>query len=231
MIEAIWVLFAVASLALIALPGRNMILVMSRSIAQGVEVLVVTAAGASIGLAGHTVLATLGLGVTLRTSEWLFVALTLLGAGYLLYLGVGLLRTRSGSLTMEAPASRPLGRPFFDGALSNLSHPKIAIFYLALLPQFVAPSAQHPTLTAFVLGLAFAGLTLLVKTPVAMFPGALSAWLRARPRVVIGILRSLRSHSRRPRCQARIRAARASADPAFNRTPCRRAGCRAAVPG
>lgn len=190
MIEAFWVLFTVASLALIALPGQDMILVMSRSIAQGVKAGVVTAAGVSIGLVGHTVLATLGLGVILRTSEWLFLALKLVGAAYLLYLGVGLLRTRRGSLTMEATASRPLGRLFLDGALSNLSNPKIAIFYFAFLPQFVAPSAQHPTLTVFVLGLAFAGLTFVVKAPVAMFSGALSAWLRARPGVLIWIFRS-----------------------------------------
>ena len=189
MIEAYWVLFTVASLALIALPGQDMILVMSRSIAQGVKAGVVTAAGVSIGLVGHTVLATLGLGVILRTSEWLFLALKLVGAAYLLYLGVGLLRTRRGSLAMEAAASRPLGRLFVDGAFSNLSNPKIAIFYFAFLPQFVAPAAQHPTLTVFVLGLAFAGLTFLVKAPVALFSGALSVWLRARPGVLVWVFR------------------------------------------
>ena len=189
MIEAYWVLFTVASLALIALPGQDMILVMSRSIAQGVKAGVVTAAGVSLGLVGHTVLATLGLGVILRTSEWLFLALKLVGAAYLLYLGVGLLRTRRGSLAMEAAASRPLGRLFVDGAFSNLSNPKIAIFYFAFLPQFVAPAAQHPTLTVFVLGLAFAGLTFLVKAPVALFSGALSVWLRARPGVLVWVFR------------------------------------------
>ena len=189
MIEAYWLLFTVASLALIALPGQDMILVMSRSIAQGVKAGVVTAAGVSIGLVGHTVLATLGLGVILRTSEWLFLALKLVGAAYLVYLGVGLLRARRGSLAMEAAASRPLGRVFVDGAFSNLSNPKIAIFYFAFLPQFVAPTAQHPTLTVFVLGLAFAGLTFVVKAPVAMSSGALSAWLRARPGVLVWIFR------------------------------------------
>jgi threonine/homoserine/homoserine lactone efflux protein len=189
MIEAYWVLFTVASLALITLPGQDMILVMSRSIAQGVKAGVVTAAGVSVGLVGHTLLATLGLGVILRTSEWLFLALKLVGAAYLLYLGVGLLRTRRGSLAMEAAASRPLGRLFVDGAFSNLSNPKIAIFYFAFLPQFVAPAAQHPTLTVFVLGLAFAGLTFLVKAPVALFSGALSVWLRARPGVLVWVFR------------------------------------------
>ncbi len=190
MIDAFWTLFVVASLALIALPGQDMILVMSRSIAQGAKAGAVTAAGVSVGLVGHTVLATLGLGVVLRTSEWLFLALKLVGAAYLVYLGVGLLRTRRDGLAMEVSGRRTLRKLFLDGALSNLSNPKIAVFYFAFLPQFVAPSAQHPTLTIFVLGLAFAGLTFLVKAPVAMSSGVLSAWLRSRPGVLAWVYRS-----------------------------------------
>ena len=75
-----WLLFAVASLVLIVTPGQDMVLVMSRSIAQGAAAGVATAAGVSVGLVGHTVLATLGLGAILRTSEWLFIALKLAGA-------------------------------------------------------------------------------------------------------------------------------------------------------
>jgi threonine/homoserine/homoserine lactone efflux protein len=190
MIDAFWTLFVVASLALIALPGQDMILVMSRSIAQGAKAGAVTAAGVSVGLVGHTVLATLGLGVVLRTSEWLFLALKLVGAAYLVYLGVGLLRTRRDGLAMEVSGRRTLRKLFLDGAFSNLSNPKIAVFYFAFLPQFVAPSAQHPTLTIFVLGLAFAGLTFLVKAPVAMSSGVLSAWLRSRPGVLAWVYRS-----------------------------------------
>ncbi len=189
MIEASWLLFTIASLALIATPGQDMILVMSRSIAQGAAAGVVTAAGVSVGLVGHTLLATLGLGAILRTSEWLFLALKFVGAAYLIYLGIGLLRTRHGGLAIESAARRPLGKLFLDGAFSNLSNPKVAIFYFAFLPQFVSPTAQHPTLTVFVLGLAFALLTFLVKAPVGLFSGALSAWLRTRPSVLTWVYR------------------------------------------
>jgi threonine/homoserine/homoserine lactone efflux protein len=190
MIDASWLLFAVASLVLIATPGQDMILVMSRSVAQGAAAGVVTAAGVSVGLVGHTILATLGLGAILRTSEWLFVALKFVGAAYLLYLGIGLLRTQRGGLPVGAEAARPLGKLFLDGAFSNLSNPKVAIFYFAFLPQFVSPTAQYPTLSVFVLGLAFAGLTFLVKAPVGVFAGTLSAWLRSRPSVLTWIYRS-----------------------------------------
>jgi len=190
MIDAFWLLFIVASLALISVPGQNMILVMSRSIAQGSVAGVITAAGVSVGLLGHTVLATLGLGMILRTSEWLFVALKLVGAAYLFYLGIGLLRTRRSRLELGSEPPRSLGKLFLDGAFSNLSNPKVAIFYFAFLPQFVAPSAQNPTLSVFVLGLVFALLTFLVKAPVGIFSGALSAWLRSRPGVLTWIYRS-----------------------------------------
>ena len=190
MIEASWVLFVATSLVLIATPGQDMILVMSRSIAQGAAAGVATAAGVSVGLVGHTVLATLGLGAILRTSEWLFVALKLVGAAYLLYLGFGLLRTKQGALALGSGSPRPLGKLFVDGAFSNLSNPKIAVFYFAFLPQFVSPSAQQPTLTILALGISFALLTFLVKAPVGLFAGALSGWLRSRPSVLTWVYRS-----------------------------------------
>lgn len=184
MIDADWLLFAAASLVLIVVPGQDMILVMSRSVSQDVAAGVTTAAGVSTGLLGHTVLATLGLGAILRTSEWLFVALKLVGTAYLLYLGIGMLLTKRAQLELGSGARRSLPRLFLDGALSDLSNPKIALFYFAFLPQFVSPGAENPTLTVFALGVAFAGLTFLVKGPVGIFAGALSGWLRSRPSVL-----------------------------------------------
>jgi threonine/homoserine/homoserine lactone efflux protein len=190
MIEASWLVFIVASLVLIATPGQDMILVMSRSIVQGPAAGVATASGVSVGLIGHTILATIGLGAILRTSEWLFVALKLVGAAYLLYLGAGLLLSKHGNLDVASSGRRSLTRLFFDGALSNISNPKIAIFFFAFLPQFVLPTAAWPTLSIFALGIIFAALTFLVKAPVGLFAGALSGWLRARPWVLRWTFRS-----------------------------------------
>lgn len=190
MLDINWLLFIAASLVLIVTPGQDMILVMSRSITQGSAAGVVTAAGVSVGLVGHTLLATVGLGAILRASEWLFVALKLVGAAYLVYLGLQLLRSRNHGLALPGGTARSLWRLFFDGALSNASNPKIAVFYFAFLPQFVQPQASHPTLAVFVLGLVFAGLTFLVKGPVGLGAGLLSAWLRARPAALGWIYRT-----------------------------------------
>jgi threonine/homoserine/homoserine lactone efflux protein len=190
MLEITWPLFIAASLLLIVTPGQDMILVMSRSVAQGSAAGIVTAAGVATGLVGHTILATLGLGAILRTSEWLFMVLKLAGAAYLVYLGIQLLRTRQNDLALGGGAPRSLWRLFFDGALSNVSNPKIAVFYFAFLPQFVLPQAQHPTLALFALGLTFAGLTFLVKGPVGLGAGLLSAWLRRRPIVLAWLYRT-----------------------------------------
>ncbi len=189
LLDASWLLFFFASVVIIATPGQDMILVMSRSVAQGPAAGVTTAAGVSLGLVGHTILATLGLGAVLRTSELLFVGLKLIGAAYLIYLGIGLLRTNAASLIVAHGARRSLSRLFADGMISNLSNPKIAVFYFAFLPQFVEPGAPHPTATVFVLGLAFAGMTFLIKAPVGYFAGRLSSWLREKPRVLTWVYR------------------------------------------
>lgn len=189
MLEAQWALFLAASLVVIATPGQDMILVMSKSLAQGVRGGLATAAGVSVGLLGHTVLATLGLGALLRTSEWLFTALKLAGAAYLLYLGVTLLFTRTAGLAVGAATAQPARRLFWTGAASNLGNPKVAIFYFAFLPQFVAPGALHPAATVLALGVAFALLTFLVKGPVALFAGRLSAWFRSHPQALVWLHR------------------------------------------
>jgi threonine/homoserine/homoserine lactone efflux protein len=190
MVEVAWLVFIAASLLLIATPGQDMVLVMSRSIAQGSAAGVVTAAGVSVGLVGHTILTTLGLGAVLRTSEWMFLVLKLIGAAYLVYIGVQLLRTRHSELAIANGPPKSLLRLFIDGALSNISNPKIAVFYFAFLPQFVLPESTHPTLSVFVLGLVFAGLTFLVKGPVGLAAGVLSLWLRTHPTFLVWVFRT-----------------------------------------
>jgi len=166
-----------------------MILVMSRSIAQGSSAGIATAAGVSVGLMGHTILATLGLGAVLRTSELSFLILKMVGATYLLYLGIQLLRTKDVQLGFQNSQHKSLRRLFTEGALSNLSNPKVALFYFAFLPQFLLDGNDNTTLSLFTLGSLFATLTFLIKGPIGYFSGSLSTWIHTHPIVLTWIHR------------------------------------------
>jgi threonine/homoserine/homoserine lactone efflux protein len=190
MTETLPVVFFITSIILIITPGQDMILVMSRSISQGWKAGVSTAAGVSVGLLGHTILATLGLGALLRTSEVLFTAMKLIGGAYLFYLGIKLIRNGHSGLNINNLPSASLRKMFFQGILSNISNPKIAIFYFAYLPQFIPSSAENPTTLLFVLGSAFALLTFFIKGPIGYGAGILSGWLRSRPSVIGWVNRS-----------------------------------------
>lgn len=190
MTETLPIVFIFTSIFLIITPGQDMILVMSRSISQGCKAGVSTAAGVSVGLLGHTVLATLGLGALLSASEVLFTAMKFIGAAYLIYLGIRLFRNSHAGLNISDLPVVSLRKMFLQGALSNLSNPKIAIFYFAYLPQFVSPGTVNPTTQLFILGLTFAALTFIVKGPIGWGAGILSGWLRSRPAVIGWINRS-----------------------------------------
>lgn len=179
-----WLLFLAASIALIATPGQDLLLVMSRSVTQGGAGGLATALGISTGLLVHTVLVALGLGVILQTSEWLYYAVKIAGAAYLVYLGIRAILTANDSLALSRGEARSLPRLFLDGALCNIANPKVAVFFLAFLPQFVSADSAHPTAALLVLGLALAGLTFAIKGLIALFAGRLSGWLRRRPAVL-----------------------------------------------
>ena len=139
-------LYIVASLALILTPGQDMMYVMSRALAQGRLAGLYSAIGVIIGILVHTALAALGVGAILAASEGLFLALKLLGAAYLVYLGVRLVLTREAAIAAEAGGPRfSAASLVWQGVLSNVSNPKIVLFFFAFLPQFVDPKSPHPT--------------------------------------------------------------------------------------
>lgn len=183
------VLFIITSLIVIVTPGQDMVLVMSRSVAQGSRAGIATAAGVSTGLLGHTVLAAMGLGAVLQTSELLFTCIKMMGAVYLGYLGAKLLLSKKEEFQLSSGGGASLAKVFFEGAVSNMSNPKIAIFYFAFLPQFVPAGNNRPALMLLVLGVSFSVLTFFVKAPIGFGAGTLSKWLRSRPSVQLWINR------------------------------------------
>ncbi len=175
-------LYIVASLALIATPGQDMIYVMTRSLAQGRFAGLCSAIGVCLGILVHTALAALGLGAILHASETLFMALKLLGAAYLVYLGLRMILSRRASLA-PSRESAPLSpaQLVVQGVLSNVTNPKIVLFFFAFLPQFVDPASAHPTRDLVFLGVLYAALALPIKAGVGFAAGSLSERLLRRP--------------------------------------------------
>jgi threonine/homoserine/homoserine lactone efflux protein len=133
-------LFMAAALALNVTPGPSIVYVMSRSVAQGRTAGLVSALGLGTGSLVHAVAATLGLSALLAYSPLTYAAIKYLGAGYLVYLGVGLLRRGTVRFAHAMPAPLPLGRVYWQGVLTEILNPKVALFFLSFLPQFVDPA-------------------------------------------------------------------------------------------
>jgi threonine/homoserine/homoserine lactone efflux protein len=161
-------LYVAASLALIATPGQDMLYVIARSVAQGRGAGLCSALGVSLGILVHTALAAFGVAALLQASEALFVALKLGGAAYLVYLGLRMLLAK-GVARAGAAAAKPLSPLALvgQGMLSNVSNPKLVIFFMAFLPQFIDPASAHPTRDLVALGALYAAMAFPVKGAVA----------------------------------------------------------------
>ena len=180
--------FAGASLALIVIPGPDMIYVLTRGISGGRKVALVSAAGVCIGLCVHSMFAAVGLSEILRQSALAFSVVKYVGAAYLVYLGVRtLLSKKDFQLSNESPPPAPLSRYFLQGVASDLLNPKVALFFLAYLPQFVNPNAGSAALQLLTLGLIFALLALVVVGALGLFSGTVGEWFGSRPRVADGL--------------------------------------------
>ncbi|MEF8756371.1 MAG: LysE family translocator [Accumulibacter sp.] len=153
-------LFVVAGLLLNMAPGPDSLLVMSRSATQGWRAGSAAALGIAAGTLVHILAAALGLSAVLATSSTAFAVVKYVGAAYLLYVGIALFRTKSNP-TAEAIAQPPslpslrYRQIFFQGFLTNVLNPKVAVFFLAFVPQFISPEASNKALAFVVLGLIF----------------------------------------------------------------------------
>jgi len=178
-------LYVVASLALIATPGQDMIYVITRSLAQGRFAGMCSALGVCLGILVHTALAALGVGAILHASEDLFTALKFAGAAYLIYLGARLMFSRKTALELGPAAALMSPRSLMlQGVLSNVTNPKIALFFFAFLPQFVDPASAHPTRDLVVLGVLYAAMALPVKAAVGLAAGGLGEVMLGKPGVL-----------------------------------------------
>ena len=148
-------LFIATAIVLIITPGQDTFFILGRSLAGGRSAGISAALGISTGTVVHTIFAALGLSALLATSPYAFMTVKFAGAAYLIYIGVRALLVKD-TLPAEANAT-PDGRwsAFRQGVLTNLLNPKVALFFLALLPQFIAADSGRKVLAFLALGLSF----------------------------------------------------------------------------
>ncbi|MDO8303653.1 MAG: LysE family translocator [Sedimentisphaerales bacterium] len=149
-------LFIVSGLLLNIAPGPDSLLIMTRSASQGWRAGSAAALGIGSGTLIHIFAAALGLSAVLATSATAFTIVKLIGAAYLLYVGAGLLLSKK-SAQVESTSSLPSAKLtyrkiFFQGFLTNVLNPKVAVFFLAFVPQFIAADANNKALAFIVLG-------------------------------------------------------------------------------
>lgn len=191
-ITDLW-LFVLAGLLLNITPGPDMAYIMGRSAQLGVRAGAVATLGISAGCFVHIAAAALGLSAILATSAEAFFVLKLVGAAYLLWVGVTLLR-QAGTSAVAGTAEAgeiSLRSIFFQGFFTNALNPKVALFFLAFLPQFISATAPSKPLAFVVLGLIFCSVGTLVCLLIAWSTARASAMFRVGSALRMSMERAL----------------------------------------
>ena len=171
--------FTAAVLVLVLVPGPNTMLILAHSVAGGRSAGLATVLGVETGTVLHTLFAAFGLSAILATSAVAFDAVKYLGAAYLVYVGLSELRRgRAAAAPGTEPEGLRLREAFRRAVLGNVVNPKVAVFFLAFLPQFVRPERGHVVLQFVGLGLIVSAVGLSFGALLATAAGAVSGWLR-----------------------------------------------------
>jgi threonine/homoserine/homoserine lactone efflux protein len=172
-------LFITTGILLNLTPGPDTLYILGRSVAQGRRAGVASALGISVGSIFHTGAAALGLSAVLATSAWAFTFVKLAGAAYLIFLGVRALFEKQEQLSMPAHFRRGgAAAAFRQGIVTNILNPKVALFFLAFLPQFIDFASPSKTIAFVLLGLTFVTTGTLWCLVLAWFSSAFSVRLR-----------------------------------------------------
>jgi threonine/homoserine/homoserine lactone efflux protein len=181
--------FMVIATVLIAVPGPSVLFVVTRSLTLGRRAGLATVVGNAAGVYVQVVLVALGIGAIVQESIAVFTAIKLCGAAYLVYLGVQSFRhRRSLAAALHAPVEpKVLRRILADGFLVGVFNPKVIVFFMAVLPQFVDRSAGSVPAQLLLLGAVFCAIALLCDSLWALLAGATRSWLVSSPRRLAAI--------------------------------------------
>jgi threonine/homoserine/homoserine lactone efflux protein len=176
--------FSLVALALIFVPGPSVLFIISRALAQGRRAAVTTAVGNEVGELVQAAAVALGIGVVVERSVVVFTAIKLVGAAYLVILGVRAVRDRRFLVRMLDGAATPHGtaRILREGFVVGISNPKTGVFFAAILPEFVDRRAGHVPVQLFLLGLVFALIALVSDSIWGLAAGTARAWFARSPR-------------------------------------------------
>jgi len=177
-----WLLFCLASVALVLTPGPNLLYLISRTLCQGRMAGLVSLAGTTTGFIVHILAASLGLSAVFLAVPVAYDALRWAGAAYLVYLAWDSVRAGSGGLF--APRTLPAAAPaklFRMGILTSILNPKVALFYLALFPQFVDPARGSVLTQSLVLGATQIVIAVIGDTLFVLAAALIARWLATRP--------------------------------------------------
>ncbi len=173
-------MFVTATFVFLLIPGPAVMYILARSMSQGRRAGLVSVAGIHTGTLAHIAGAVLGLSAVLAASATAFTVVKLAGAGYLVYLGVRALVSGAGDDTDLQLVARSTRRLYLDGAVVNLLNPKTAVFFVAFVPQFVEPNAEHATLQLLVISAVYVAMGLVCDGGWALAGGWIGARLRGR---------------------------------------------------
>ena len=177
-----FLLFVVASVLLVLTPGPNLLYLVSRTLCQGRVAGLVSMAGTTTGFFVHILAASLGLSAVFLAVPVAYDALRWAGAAYLVYLAWDSVRSRGGGLF--APRTLPAAAPaklFRMGLLTSILNPKVALFYLALFPQFIDPTRGSVLGQSLMLGITQIVIALIGDTMFVLAAALIARWLATRP--------------------------------------------------
>ncbi len=182
---AFWLVFFSAALALNLSPGPDLLFILSRTLAGGRRVGVASACGVCSGALVHVAAAALGISAILATSALAFAVVKYVGAAYLLYLGVQALRSAGSGMQLEpGTASRITAwQAYRQGVLVDILNPKVAIFFMAFLPQFVRPDQGAVALQLLLLGMLVVLVAIVVECSLVLVAARASSALRSNRRL------------------------------------------------
>ncbi len=184
--------FLAAAVLITLAPGPDNLMVLSLGMARGRRHGIAFGLGCAGGCLSHTLLAALGVSALIAASNWAFTALKLCGGAYLIWLGIAALR-HAGTAPSIAADGRPERSPralFLRGLLANAINPKVILFFLAFLPQFVEPARGAVAWQTMQLGLLFAAQAALIFAAIGHFAGRIGQRLAAMPGLAGGLERA-----------------------------------------